>query len=418
MDDVPGKWAVFSVCCLFCFLSFAIRAAMVRLSWAKLGEMIASRTRKQGLEDALDNSAGVQTACTVIGVLCAAGAGVIIALEVAMRPEAASPDWGPNFFTAFPLAALMVLVFAWLLPSLVARRYAERIVLLTIPGLVSVAAVPKGLWRWAFTDRARAGKEIRPEVSLETHEDEEAGQAEEEAREIYRSALRFQTIDVSEIMTPRTDMVSVEDTNTLEEARAIVVECGHSRLPVFHDNRDNIVGVLYAKDLLQQQPNGNLTQTKVTEIMRKPYFVPETKVIDELLEEFQRRQVHVGVVLDEYGGTAGLVTVEDILEEIVGEIRDEFDQEEEATIRKLGDGVAELDARVHVEELNDAMGLDLPENGDFETVGGFISYTIGRIPRKDEQFRHGKARFTVLAADARKISHVRVEILRGNEKAG
>ena len=417
MDDLPGEWAVFAVCCLVSFLAFSFRAAVTRFSWAKLDELTASRATKQRVEEALDEAPAAQAACTVLGVFGVVGATVIIALEAAARSTGPTAQWHFRFAAAFSVAALAALVFTSLLPGVVARRYAERIVLLALPWLVSVVNVPSRLWRALSRSRAEEPSGAATEVSLELNGDHSAESAEEEARELYRSAVRIQSIEVSEIMTPRTDMVSVEDTNTLEEARSIAVQCGHSRLPVFHETRDNIVGILYAKDLLQP-PDGDPAHTKVTQMMRKPYFVPETKVIDELLEEFQRRKVHVGVVLDEYGGTAGLVTVEDILEEIVGEIRDEYDQEEEVAIRQLDDLTAEVDARVHVEEINEAMHLDLPEDGDYDTVGGFISFTIGRIPRPAEQFRYGNARFTVLAADARKISRVKVEILGETEKGG
>jgi CBS domain containing-hemolysin-like protein len=232
---------------------------------------------------------------------------------------------------------------------------------------------------------------------------------EEDAREMIESVLKFRDVSVAEVMTPRTDMVMVEASATLPEAEQLAMEEGYSRLPVFKENRDNIVGVLYVKDLLQP-PGAEEAHITVADIMREPYFIPETKPVVQLLREMRNEKIHIALVLDEYGGTAGLVTIEDILEEIVGEIQDEYDTEALPFLHLIDEHTAELDARVHIDEFNEALDVHIPESDDYETVGGFLFSSLGRIPKPGETLHHQNILFKVLSADERRIKRLRVEI--------
>jgi len=252
-----------------------------------------------------------------------------------------------------------------------------------------------------------AEEEIRSVVS----EGEREGTIEEDQKEMIEGVIEFKKADVTEIMTPRTDIVSIEADALADEARQRVAESGHSRLPVTENGIDSIVGVLYAKDLLLQGTGGGRDEPQhARNLMRPPLFVPETKRLDELLSGFRRAKVHMAIVLDEYGGTAGLVTVEDIVEEIFGEIVDEYEQVPPQPIRRIADRMFEVEARVHIDELNDDLSLHLPEDEDYETIGGFVLSRLGRIPKAGEVLERDGLRITVLEAEAMRITRLRLEL--------
>jgi len=202
---------------------------------------------------------------------------------------------------------------------------------------------------------------------------------EEEEKEMIHGVVELADTEVKEIMLPRPDMVCADENSTLDQIREIVRKEGHSRIPIYKDNIDNITGIIYVKDLFLKEAQGKKI-TNLSELARKAYFIPETKKIDELLREFKRDKNHMAIVVDEYGGTAGLVTLEDILEEIVGEIQDEYDMEV-PPIQKLNDRTYRVDARVSVEDLNEELGTNIAQKG-FETVGGFIYDLVGSVPEE------------------------------------
>jgi CBS domain containing-hemolysin-like protein len=210
-------------------------------------------------------------------------------------------------------------------------------------------------------------------------------------------------------MTPRTDVVSIDADAPLPDARRLIAQSGFSRIPATRGSLDAIVGILYAKDLLGRSGHEDEDGVRVRDVMRPPVFVPETKRLGELMHEFRRRQVHAAVVLDEYGGTSGLVTMEDVVEEIVGEIADEYDPAAPPGIRPVADGGWDVDARVHVDELNDEIGVEIPEHEDYETIGGFVLSRLGAIPKPGETLEAEGLRIRVLDADPRRILRLRLE---------
>jgi len=239
---------------------------------------------------------------------------------------------------------------------------------------------------------------------------EENGKLEADDRELITSIFEFRDTIVREVMVPRVDMVCLEDEATLVEAHRLVVDKGHSRIPVYHDNLDTVVGVLYAKDLLAHVGKGPLGERTVTEAVHEPMFVPETKRVVELLREFQQRRMHLAIVVDEYGGTAGLVTIEDLLEEIVGEIRDEYDTES-ALYEADGTGGFIVDAKMGIGEIEDELGIVLPEEEEYDTLGGFLFTRLGKVPEAGEVLRENGVEVTVLEADERRIHKVRLAAL-------
>jgi len=210
---------------------------------------------------------------------------------------------------------------------------------------------------------------------------------------------------VREIMIPRTDMACVSVEASIREVLDTIISCGHSRIPVYEHSIDNIIGLLYAKDLLkcwgEQQE-----QVQVRRIMRAPYFIPETKNLEQLLQEFKRKRVHLAIVIDEYGGTSGLITIEDLLEQIVGDIQDEYDSEE-VLFTVNSDGSITADARMPVDELEEFFTIQI-ERDKFDSVGGLIFHLIGKIPTSGEIVEGAGLQLTIIEADERKIIRVRV----------
>jgi CBS domain containing-hemolysin-like protein len=248
-----------------------------------------------------------------------------------------------------------------------------------------------------------------PHALLELIEaSEENGKLEEDDRELITSIFEFRDTIVREVMVPRVDMVCVDDEATLVEAHRLFVEGGHSRMPVYHDDLDHIVGVLYAKDLLAYIEKGPLDERKVHDVLHEPMFVPETKRVAELLREFQRERLHIAIVVDEYGGTSGLVTIEDLLEEIVGEIRDEFDTEP-PLYESDGRGGFVVDAKMPIYEIEDDLGIALPEEEEYDTLGGYLFTRLGKVPEVGEVLTENGVEITVLEADERRIYRVRLK---------
>jgi CBS domain containing-hemolysin-like protein len=197
-------------------------------------------------------------------------------------------------------------------------------------------------------------------------------------------------------------------------AAQLLAETGHSRIPVYENSLDTIIGVVSARDLVAAFANGRAQEADLRELLHPAYFTPETKRVRELLSELRRARVEIAIVLDEYGGTAGLVTVGDIIGEIVGEIPDEYDEDAPAPIRHLAGGAAEVDATLHVSEVNEALELELPENRDFETLAGFVLAHFGRFPKRGEKFESEGAEFAVVDATDRRVLKVRVRKLATN----
>lgn len=242
-------------------------------------------------------------------------------------------------------------------------------------------------------------------TGLEQHRTE--GALDEEEQEMIENVLELSSSTAIEIMTPRTDIVAVEVNSDLKKVLDTIEEAGHTRMPIYEDNIDNIVGLVYAKDLLSEIGK-NPADFKLRDKIRKVYFVPETKPLRNLLHEFQNQKLHIAVVLDEYGGTAGIVTLEDILEELVGEITDEYEETPTQPAKRLDENTIEADARTSVDDLNDEFELDLPEEDDYETIGGFVFSRLGYIPKTGETFEYKNIKFEITSAEPRKIKRIKI----------
>lgn len=262
------------------------------------------------------------------------------------------------------------------------------------------------------------GDSFEDEIRSIVTEGHREGLLEEDAREMIEGVIDLRDAHVSEIMTPRTDLHMLSVSLPWKEMLEYVIEVGHTRIPVYDKSRDDIIGILYSKDLLPElAKDAEGAPRPLQEILRPAYFVPETKAVDDLLAEFQKTRTHIAVVLDEYGGVSGLVTIEDVLEEIVGEIIDEYDEELVEEIRVIDPFTTEALGKAHIDEINEQMGLELPEDGDFDTIAGLVFHELGRVPSTGESILFGdNVRITVLEATRRRIERVRIEVLREAER--
>jgi putative hemolysin len=275
-------------------------------------------------------------------------------------------------------------------------------------------------------DREEAAEQnVEEEILAVVEEGEKEGVVDQTDREMIESVIEFKDTTAGQIMTARPEIVGMPADTTVDAAVKLLLTSGHSRIPVYEKDLDHILGVLYARDMLPRLLESKRGPLDLKRLMRKPLVVPESKGLKELLSEFRLRKVHMAIVLDEFGGTAGLVTIEDILEELVGEISDEHEPTELAALLKVSDDVWEVDARTYVDEVNSVIGLSLPEDEGYDTLGGYVSSLLGRIPTEGEEFATPGAKWVVIKAEPTRVSRLMLTLVpiaeeapAGNESEG
>ncbi|MCL6551786.1 MAG: hemolysin family protein [Firmicutes bacterium] len=383
--------------------------------------LAAGRLRPQRSEEgrgraraagARDDPARLLSALAV-GSTIAHTALVVVATAALVR--VLGPARGPLY--AFVATTLVVLILAEIAPRTIAARHADRVAVWVAPPLRALAwlltpvvravALPANLLARPFGGHVRrdAPMVAQEELQLLVRMGEEQGVLEQDEREMIHSIFQFGDTVVREVMTPRIDMVGVEADAPVETLLDVVREHGYSRIPVYHETVDQIVGVVHVKDLLTASRDGRLRGV-ARDFARPAFFVPDSKRLDDLFREMRRKRVHMAIVVDEYGGTAGLVTIEDLLEEIVGPIQDEYDAEE-PPIRVVDERVALVDGRVHLEEVNAALGLHLPA-GEVDSLGGFVYTLLGHVPAQGERVTYDGVELAVERVDGNRITLVKV----------
>jgi putative hemolysin len=330
-----------------------------------------------------------------------------------------------QYALAVLVAGIVSLFVSVAIPHALATHAAERLIASSVGFLTGarVALLPATKLMHAIDNVVARAVGVSPEPAHEQIEQEieqellsvveegaKEGVVDPEQREMIESVIEFRNTSVGQSMTARRDIIALPIGAELDQVKNVVEESGHSRIPVYEGNLDHIVGVLYARDLLKHlgEPPERFD---IRSAMRPAFFVPATKPLRDLLHDFRMQKVHIAIVLDEYGGTAGLVTIEDVLEELVGEISDEHEPGEPAMLRRINDHTVEVDARMYVDQLNRVLDLDLPEDAGYETIGGFVSNNLGRIPEAGTTFDHGRARYTILDAEPQRVKRVRIELL-------
>ena len=397
--------ALFLLGCATVFLG-TVQAAFSALMRLSLRLMAERGGRSDRLGHYLDDPLQLFIPVRLLLSGCLVAAGVLVA-RVSDIHDARSVA---TFVVAL---ASFVIVCEHLLPALISRRDPESVLDVLLPAFTPLVRIVQPL-TVALIDiidvrRDRDGGEdaAAPEAADATpaaaEQQEEGVISQEEGRELLQSIVDFTETVVREVMTPRPDIVAIRVDATLQDLRTLFREQQYSRMPVYRENLDNIVGIAFVKDLVALPPS---TEPPMTTLMRAAYFVPESKRVSELLKEMQRRQVQLAIVVDEYGGTAGLVTVEDLLEEIVGEIRDEYDVESETVVDE-GDGTFVFSGKVSVDEVKDRLGIEIEREG-FETVGGYLLSHLGRMPYVGERFEVDGLDVEVLEVERRRITKVRL----------
>ncbi|MEX0885190.1 MAG: hemolysin family protein [Phycisphaeraceae bacterium] len=424
MNVSAGIWIALAAAVLACYFA-TCSIALRSFSRKRLADVLNDREQGHRLEPFLDRLSEL----TLLSSVMRAALNLIVLLGAYyfVQPWFGEQQAWAHYLVAFLLATGIVSVFSVAIPHSWARYRREEVLARSIPMLNALLMVARPLTavlglldpvvrRISGAELDRPGREISDQV-LSVVEEHEAADVDDVQKEMLEAVFELPNTTAGEIMTPRTDIHGIEITSSLEDVKAAVIDFGHSRIPVYEGNLDNIVGILYAKDLISFLGNGQ-TAFDLRAVKREAYMVPESKSVRELLAEFKGRKVHLAIVLDEYGGTAGLVTIEDILEELVGEIQDEYEPLEQLPeIHPVDDRTADVDARLRIGELNDAMDLELPEDEDYDTVGGFVFSTLGHIPDTGESFDYDNVRFTVTDVDRTKVKRVRLERQRATTES-
>jgi putative hemolysin len=406
------------------FLATA-RSALINVRKARLRQLVedgvgAARTAERLAEDASRLLATTQLGMMLTSFFAGAVVAVISApsLADALQPWLGGASYPVAFVVVVFVAAIIMLILAELVPETIAVQHSERLALWLAGPLTVLAVVVMPMVRlmvWLSNTIARLfGAAPRGDLSFVTEEEiktlvdagEEEGVIQEEEKEMIYSIFELGDTLAREVMVPRIDIVALDVSIPMLEALDAIMQAGHSRIPVYGETIDNIQGVLYAKDLLPYLREGR-TDVPLKKVLRQAYFIPETKKASDLLPDLQQRRVHMAIVVDEYGGVAGLVTIEDLLEEIVGEIQDEYDTEE-PFVEFISDGEYVFDARLDLDDLNRLMDVDLPTD-ESDTLGGFIYTELGKVPAVGDQVFFADMGFTVESVSGRRIKKVRVE---------
>lgn len=429
--DVWALLALLLLTLLNAFFTLA-ETALVTVRNARLQQMIARGDAQTGtaggVQDLMRQATRVGATVQVGITLASFGAAALAAATLAPDVAQAWGRWGVphpvrTAGTALTLgAALLTIAVGEIVPRSIALRHPERVALLLqaplrvcmalLAPLASVALALSNALVRPFGLQATYAAPMMTEEELRALLDAsaEAGAIEEDEKEIIRNVISFGDTDVRQVMTPRTDMEAADVGLGLPALLRMIVDSGHSRIPLYEGSVDNVLGIVHVKDLLPFLARGQ-EDVDLRTVMRVPLLVPENKPVDELLEELRRSNTQMAIVQDEYGGTAGLVTIEDLLEELVGEIKDEYDTDEpdmgESGVQALDAHTALIDGRTDVDDLNDQMGLSLPRE-DFDTVGGFVFGLFGRQPAEGEAVRWEDLEFTVTRTDGRRVQEVRM----------
>ncbi|HET7521396.1 MAG TPA: hemolysin family protein [Candidatus Limnocylindria bacterium] len=414
----------------------ASEIALITVKRHRLHQLVSEGNSSAGIAERLTNDpsrflATIQIAITFLGFLASAVGAVslsgalagLIAL-IPFEPLRAAADTA-SFVLVTLLIALASIIIGELVPKTLALTFAERFALVVArpigwmdsllrPVVWLVSSLSNVLVRLlGGRDRPQAGYLSTEELKMLVETGSETGGIEEDEKEMIHGVIELAETKVHEVMVPRIGIRAIDVNDPMDEVLDVIVRAGHSRVPVYEENLDDIIGILYAKDLLPYlKRNGRAApEIDIRKLVRPPVYVPETKAVDELLHEMQVTKRHIAIVVDEYGGTAGLITLEDVVEEIVGEIQDEYDREESLVEPLANDGEISfrLDGRVSMDDLRDLFGLSDEEEEDeeaYDTVGGFIVHRVGRIPLPGATVKFRDVTLTVDAAEPRRVAKV------------
>jgi putative hemolysin len=420
VDDVG--WLILLLCILTpVSLFFGINTLALRsFSRLKLQDAFRKAGKETLIDEFLINAEVLTIACGLMRVIT--NTAIIFLLVFLLQKH--------HFVLTFILAVCIIELFSLVIPHAWAKHTGEEILPTTYPFLKFMLFVVKPLLVFfqlhdKFVRRLAGVQDADPEQAQDQRQEEilsmvEQGRIEgvvdEEEMEMIENVLELDETAAEEIMTPRTDLIAINIKDDLNIILETIRDKGHSRIPVYEETIDNIIGLVYAKDLLTEIGK-DLKAFDLKSKIRDAYFVPETKPLRDLLHEFQNQKLHIAVVLDEYGGTAGIVTIEDILEELVGEITDEFEKTPTEAFKKIDAQTFEVDARMYIDEANDKLDIELPEDEDYDTIGGFVFSHLGYIPKVGETFDYENLNITVAAAGPRVVKKLKIKKIPTDDHA-
>ncbi|MBL7215713.1 MAG: HlyC/CorC family transporter [Phycisphaerae bacterium] len=412
MDDVG--WSLILLCIFTPILLFFTLNGLALRSFSRLKLQDAFRHagREKLINDFLEHTESLTLTCGFFRIILNTA---ILFILIHLFEDR-------HFILTFIIAICMLELCGLLIPHAWAKHAGEfilprtyrflKVLLFIIRPLLAVSdlhdRLVKRLAGVQEADPEQAQEERQEEILSYVEQGRIEGIVDEEEVEMIENVLELGETTAEEIMTPRTDLVAIDACNGLEKILDTIRDKGHSRIPVYEENIDRITGLIYAKDLLTEIGKDPKT-FNLKEKMREAYFVPESKLLRDLLHEFQSQKLHIAIVLDEYGGTAGIVTIEDILEELVGEITDEYEKTPAQSYKKIDDLTFDVDARMYIDDVNEEMDIKLPEEEDYDTIGGFVFSHLGYIPKVGETFEHGNVKISVTAAGPRVIKKLRIK---------
>ncbi len=405
--------AIIVIALVLAALAASAETSLTSISRVRLRQLVEQKVPQALVIERLhrDPNAYLSTILIVntVAIIVASSAATLLALHLYHERVA---EWLVSL-----VLSLVVLVACEITPKTLALQRAEKVALrmarlvawatlIMRPVVFVLTAITRLILRlMGGKAQVRGPFVTEEELKMLVTVGEEEGVIEEEEREMIHGIFEMGDMRVREVMVPRTDLVAIEVNEPVEKAVELVTKHGHTRIPVYEGNLDHIVGVLYAKDLLRAVVRGE--QKSLREIARKPYFTPESNKVQDVLRDLRKNRVHMAIVVDEYGGTAGAVTIEDILEEIVGPIQDEYDIGEEDEIQFISPNEVILDGRVSVDDVNELLKLDIAAD-DFDTIGGYVLNQLGATPKVGATLRLGNAELRVEAVQGTRIKKVRI----------
>lgn len=426
MDDVG--WSLVLIICLSgATLFFSVNSLALRIfSRVKLQEAFKALKKESRADKVIDSAEKLTWTCSFFRMVSNIAI-LLVLLTIFVRHPQGTASMG-DIVSAVVIALALFLVFSLAIPHAWSKYAGEKVLARTyrLLTLAAVLVYPVLLILQLYDVIVRRLAGVVEPTEEEAHEEKQEeflsvveehtmkGAFDEEEQEMIEHVLELSDTSVEKIMTPRTDIVAIDADADLKSVLDTVTNAGHSRIPIYEENIDKIIGLIYAKDLLAEIGNTS-DEFNLRDKMRQAYFVPETKLLRILLHEFQSQKLHIAVVLDEYGGTAGIVTIEDILEELVGEITDEYEDAPAESIRQIDPKTVEIDARMHIDDINEEFELELPEDEDYDTIGGFVFSHLGYIPKSGETFDYENLKFSITVAGPRKVNRVRIEKCTDNK---
>ncbi|MCI1981630.1 MAG: hemolysin family protein [Oscillospiraceae bacterium] len=405
--------------------------AVVTLKEARIEKMAENGSKKaQKLLKLTSNSSRffstIQIGVTLAGFLSSAAASEnfsdSLAAALAGLPFSPPVIKGISTVLITLLLSYFSLIFGELVPKKIAINRAEELSFKFVNILTTAATIfrpvvsfltvsTNGILRLLGIDPTDTEQPVtEEEIMMMVDAGEEKGVLDEDAKDMISNIFEFSDSTVGDAMTHRTEVAAVEDTESVSAVVALSMEQGYSRIPVFHEDLDNVLGIIYIKDLLKYIGSPVSPEVKLTDVMRPAYFVPESKPCSKLFSEMTARKLQIAVVVDEYGGTSGIITMEDLLESIVGSMQDEYDREDD-DIQREGDNRFSVDGATPVDEISDLTGVELPESDDYDTIAGLVIEVLGRIPKKDEHpyVIVKNLKLTVAEMEDRRIARILIE---------